>query len=90
MSNEYTLVEVHWIDAGHKQGWLNTTEVADYLENTDDFNAVTVGYEIAENDDFLAIVQGFSDKLVMNVVRIPMGMIQKKVYPQLPPEPKER
>ena len=55
MSNEeYKLVVVHWIDAGHKQGWLNSAEISDYLENSEDFNAVTVGYEIAENNEFLA------------------------------------
>lgn len=80
---EYKLVEVHWVDAGHKQGWLNATEVTAYLSDDEDFNAVTVGYEIADTDEFLALVQGFSGKLVMNVVRIPKGMIRKTLYPQV-------
>ena len=88
MNNDYKLVQVHWTDAGHKQGWMNAAEVADYLERGS-FTAVTVGYEVAENEDFLAIAQGVSGILFLNVVRIPKGIIQKTVYPQLPVEPEE-
>lgn len=79
--NRSQLVVVEWVDPTSSDGWVDSDDVKEFLNN-ENFVAETAGWLIAEDD--VAIVIGstitVTDKYCGQMFRVPKSAIRKITY----------
>lgn len=63
------IVQIKWLDAQTFEGWKTDEEITDSLQ--DSMEVTTIGYMIANNDNYIAVVQSISLETKDSVLQIP-------------------
>lgn len=69
---------VVWVDAGGKQGWVDTDDAIAWADALEEFTIFTVGVVIAEDDDALVMSSSVCGGKVLDPIRIPTSAIITK------------